>query len=312
MSDANLDRRRAEVAREQAESAQRALGQYFVAAEAQRVNTSELEALEAELGTVRAQLAAAEAARDKYRAIAEPPPEKFFTKGHYTADVDLTALQVIAELGVAATAVSPLFKIFGDFFGVTIPSREREVQLSGAGAEGKRQYAKRKLLLIPGKTHMKELPAIGGVLHKIQVGEWLLEDDEASYCYVADGANPHHTTIHFNGWAGDDGRFATLERGIHYRFESAYVESHIALPEVEAALTAPTRDLGPLRPAIWDYVATTHELVVPLYELDEAESFGPETTGEAHRAFAVDRLAAGAAMLRDLWWTAWVTSDDEE
>ena len=41
------------------------------------------------------------------------------------------------------------------------------------------------------------------------------------------------------------------------------------LPEVEAALTAPTRDLGPLRPAIWDYVATTHELVVPLYELDE-------------------------------------------
>ena len=110
------------MAREQAESAQRALGQYFVAAEAQRVNTSELEALEAELGTVRAQLAAAEAARDKYHAIAEPPPEKFFAKGHYTADVDLTALQVIAELGVAATAVSPLFKIFGDFFGVTIPS----------------------------------------------------------------------------------------------------------------------------------------------------------------------------------------------
>merc|ERR1711927_32380 len=87
-------------------------------------------------------------ARDKYHAIAAPPPEKFFAKGHYTADVDLTALQVIAELGVAATAVSPLFKIFGDFFGVTIPSHEREVQLRGAGAEGKRQYAKRKLLLI--------------------------------------------------------------------------------------------------------------------------------------------------------------------
>jgi hypothetical protein len=36
---------------------------------------------------------------------------------------------------------------------------------------------------------MKELPAIGGELHKMQVGEWLLEDPEASYCYVADGAN---------------------------------------------------------------------------------------------------------------------------
>ena len=116
------------MAREQAESAQRALGQYFVAAEAQRVNTSELEALEAELGTVRAQLAAAEAARDKYKAIAEPPKEKFFAKGHYTSEVDLTALEVIASLGVSPTVVPTLFIIFADFFGVTIPSRERKVR----------------------------------------------------------------------------------------------------------------------------------------------------------------------------------------
>ncbi|WP_412061841.1 nuclease [Rubrivirga sp. IMCC45206] len=126
--------------------------------------------------------------------------------------------------------------------------------------------------------------------------------------YVADGANPHHTTIHYNGWAGDDGRYATLERGFHSRFESAFVETHIALGDVEAALTAPARELGPLRPAVWDYIADTHSLVERLYDLDEAESFGPETTGAAHRAFAVDRLTAGAAMLRDLWWTAWVSS----
>lgn len=129
--------------------------------------------------------------------------------------------------------------------------------------------------------------------------------------YVADGANPHHTTIHYNGWAGEDGRFATLRRSFHSRFESAYVESHITLNEVAGALGAPAGAVGPLRPAIWGYVADTHALVVPLYELDEIESFGRATMGEAHRAFAVGRLAAGAAMLRDLWWTAWVTSDDE-
>jgi len=27
-----------------------------------------------------------------------------------------------------------------------------------------------------------------------------------------------------------------------------------------------------------------------------------------NKAFAVDRLAAGSRMLRDIWWTAWVTS----
>ena len=54
---------------------------------------------------------------------------------------------------------------------------------------------KRDLLCIPGKTHMKELPAIGGELHKIQVGEWLLEDIEAGYCYIADGANSQQREI---------------------------------------------------------------------------------------------------------------------
>ncbi len=126
--------------------------------------------------------------------------------------------------------------------------------------------------------------------------------------YVADGANPHHTTIHYNGWAGDDGRFADLERGFHGRFESAFVEANVDLRDVEAALGAPARDLGPLRPAVWAYVADTHALVERLYELDAAETFGPDTQGAEHKAFAVGRLAAGAAMLRDLWWTAWISS----
>ena len=43
--------------------------------------------------------------------------------------------------------------------------------------------------------HMKELPAIGGELHKMQVGEWLLEDPDAKYCYVADGANSQQKEI---------------------------------------------------------------------------------------------------------------------
>ena len=50
-------------------------------------------------------------------------------------------------------------------------------------------YVKRNLLYIPGKTHCKELPAIGGELHKIQAAKWLLEDIDGSHCYVADGAS---------------------------------------------------------------------------------------------------------------------------
>lgn len=126
--------------------------------------------------------------------------------------------------------------------------------------------------------------------------------------YVADGSNPHHTTVHYNGWVGENPRGFASSPGFHGRFESAYVGAQITLPEVEAALTDPARALGPLRPAVWAYIAETHGLVERLYELDAEEPFGPETTGAAHRAFATERLAAGAAMLRDLWYTAWVTS----
>ena len=42
---------------------------------------------------------------------------------------------------------------------------------------------------------MKELPAIGNELHAMQVGAWLLDDPEASYCYVADAANSQQKEI---------------------------------------------------------------------------------------------------------------------
>ena len=84
--------------------------------------------------------------------------------------------------------MTKLFVMFADFYGVKIPSRKKKV-LTGTNADGRRTYEVKDMLFVPGKTHMKELPAIGGELHKLQVGEWLLEDPEASYCYVADNAN---------------------------------------------------------------------------------------------------------------------------
>ena len=126
--------------------------------------------------------------------------------------------------------------------------------------------------------------------------------------YVADGSNPHHTTVHYDGWVGENPRGFTTERGFHGRFEGQYVASHIELADVERAAAAPARDLGDLRVAIWSYIDHTHTFVETLYALDRDEPFGRDTTGPAHEAFAVERLAAGAEMLRDLWWTAWVSS----
>ncbi|MFO0007395.1 MAG: hypothetical protein ACK559_40395, partial [bacterium] len=64
------------------------------------------------------------------------------------------------------------------------------------------------------------------------------------------------------------------------------------------------------RDDIWGFVQKSNDLVEQLYILDKQEPFAASTKSSAHKRFATERLAAGATMLRDLWWTAWVTSGD--
>ncbi|RMH22448.1 MAG: nuclease [Gemmatimonadetes bacterium] len=136
--------------------------------------------------------------------------------------------------------------------------------------------------------------------------------------YVADGAQPHHTTIHFNGWSQNapNPRGFTTSNDFHWRFESLFVDAAVDPERVVAVarLAAPRR-LPSVRAAVWDYLLQSNLLVERLYELEQSDGFDPNAPTDATRAFAEERLAAGARMLRDLWWTAWVESgapDDDE
>ncbi len=126
--------------------------------------------------------------------------------------------------------------------------------------------------------------------------------------YIADGSNPHHTTKHHNGWVGENPKGYTTDNRFHYRFESAYVQANIKLPDVLAGMTNAPRVLPNLREAVIAYLNTSFGQLDRLYELDKASAFQPETTTPEQKAFTTARLAAGAEMLRDVWYTAWVTS----
>ena len=126
--------------------------------------------------------------------------------------------------------------------------------------------------------------------------------------YVADGSNPHHTTIHHNGWVGDNPKGYATDNRMHSRFESIYVQSHMALGDVQPLVSTTPRVFPDVRQATLEYLNTTHGKLETLYDLDKAESFDERTQGADHKRFVAERLAAGATMLRDLWWTAWVTS----
>ena len=124
--------------------------------------------------------------------------------------------------------------------------------------------------------------------------------------YVGDGSQPLHTTIHYNGWVGENPSGYTTEHKIHAQFETAYVAANITAKDFEGLVKTPQRLDHPFT----DYVAylrQSNTLVENVYALEKAGGF----TGKGSPAafdFTTHRLAAASQMLLDLWYTAWLES----
>ncbi len=129
--------------------------------------------------------------------------------------------------------------------------------------------------------------------------------------YVSDGANPHHSTIHYNGWDKNtpNPNGYTTDNTFHGRFESEYVGSHIVITDLLPLITAQPRVIENPRAEIIAYLKNSNSLVERLYQLDKQAKFDKTTTAPENKQFAIDRLVAGAEMLRALWWTAWMKSE---
>jgi hypothetical protein len=131
--------------------------------------------------------------------------------------------------------------------------------------------------------------------------------------FVSDGSQPHHTTIHFNGWDEEQvenpGGFTT-DRGFHSRFESRFVRAHVSQEEVSPRVGTEARTLTDVRTAVFAFVREINSHVYELYRIDRDHGFEPDAELDpVSHTFAADRIADGAEMLRDLWWSAWVESE---
>jgi TonB family protein len=124
--------------------------------------------------------------------------------------------------------------------------------------------------------------------------------------YVADGSQPLHVTVQYNGWTGPNPNGYTTEHKIHSQFETAYVDAVVNEAEVQA-LVAPVKPIGDEWDDYLAYLRHTSTLIEKVYKLDKAQGFEGTGTPEA-KQFTEERLAAGASMLRDLYVAAWVKS----
>jgi hypothetical protein len=124
--------------------------------------------------------------------------------------------------------------------------------------------------------------------------------------YVADGSQPLHTTIHYNGWVGPNPNGYTTEHGIHAKFETTYVGQNITAKDFARFVHAPERLSDPFS----DYMAYLRESnrqVEKVYAIENAGGFNGKGSPEAFD-FTTHRLATGSQMLVNLWYTAWIES----
>jgi hypothetical protein len=126
--------------------------------------------------------------------------------------------------------------------------------------------------------------------------------------YVGDASQPLHVTVHFNGWGNfpNPNNYST-DRTLHARFESNFVNRNVQLAEVRA-LMRPYEPCGcGAAERTVRYLGRTLEQVETVYKFEQRAAFAKDDARADPEAvaFVNQRLAAGAAELRDFVLEAW-------
>jgi hypothetical protein len=144
--------------------------------------------------------------------------------------------------------------------------------------------------------------------------------------YVADSAQPLHTTMHHNGWVGPNPNGYTTWPGFHAWIDGGFgFKAGIKLGELVPRVT-PAQLLAlanqpdgrdPVFVDVMNYLLAQNQLVEPLYQLEKAGKLSndrekaernrqfPGPVDAGGRAFVEGQLLKGGEMLGALWLTAW-------
>ena len=124
--------------------------------------------------------------------------------------------------------------------------------------------------------------------------------------FVGDGSQPMHVSEHYNGWGNFPNPSGYTQDKVHGPFEGAFVRQNLTFASVKAALPEPAPCGAMIEVCTARYLEATEASVIPFYELQKAGGFADADPRGV--AFANQRVAAGAAELRDLIVKAWAAS----
>jgi len=125
--------------------------------------------------------------------------------------------------------------------------------------------------------------------------------------YVADGSQPLHTTIHYNGWSTSSNPELYTREPLHGRFESAFVKANIKPDDFSPLAKTATALQDPFAAEV-KFLLDSNSHVAQLYRMDKIAKWDAANHDPESKRFVCERLAAAAQMLSSLWYTAWVDS----
>ena len=137
--------------------------------------------------------------------------------------------------------------------------------------------------------------------------------------FVGDGSQPLHTTVYFNGWAGNNPHGYTTSQKFHAWIDGGYfrltggikveaLADKIRPAERIANAEAPD---GMFRVTV-AYLVEQNRLVEPLYQLEkEGKLSGEGDRGLEGRPFLEGQIVKAGQMLGDIWYTAWLEAPED-
>lgn len=137
--------------------------------------------------------------------------------------------------------------------------------------------------------------------------------------YVGDGAQPLHTTVHFNGWVGDNPKGYTTMPTFHALIDGGYfrktggikVETLVGKIQPATRIANADQPDGMFKAAV-NYLVEQNKNVEPLYEMEKnGQLTGEGGKGMDGRPFLDGQLVKAGQMLGNIWLTAWLEAPED-
>lgn len=124
--------------------------------------------------------------------------------------------------------------------------------------------------------------------------------------FAGDGSQPLHTTIHYNGWVGENPKNYPTNRTFHSWIDGGFIARAGLKPKSIMPKLRPAKVLDTnIFPAVVQYLHAQFALVEPLYQLEKDGKLSAKNPSAEGSEFIHGQMLKAGQMLGDLWHTAW-------